>query len=134
MAKYTPQQIANYFIYMHKQEGKRLDFMKLLKLVYISYAWYLNKGGQGDRIYSAEAKSVCLSANGGGRGTNTGLYKIDLPDGDYNIRKLAVNECCRLQGFPDFFVDSISKSQGYKALGNSFTVPVIEHILKTILK
>lgn len=43
MAKYTPQQIANYFIYMYKQEGKRLDFMKLLKLVYISYAWYLNR-------------------------------------------------------------------------------------------
>ena len=42
-AKYTPQQIANYFIYMHKQAGKKLDFMKLLKLVYISYAWYLNR-------------------------------------------------------------------------------------------
>ncbi|NBO23415.1 DNA (cytosine-5-)-methyltransferase, partial [bacterium] len=95
---------------------------------------HFNKGGQGDRIYSIQGKSVCLGANGGGRGANTGLYKIDLPDGDYNIRKLTVNECCRLQGFPDFFVDSISKSQGYKALGNSFTVPVIEHILKTILK
>jgi len=43
MPKYTPQQIANYFIYVHKKEGKRLDFMKLLKLVYISYAWYLNR-------------------------------------------------------------------------------------------
>lgn len=89
---------------------------------------------QGDRIYSIQGKSVCLSANGGGRGANTGMYKIDLPDGDYNIRKLTVNECCRLQGFPDNFCDNISKSQGYKALGNSFTVPVIEHILKTILK
>lgn len=89
---------------------------------------------QGDRIYSIQGKSVCLSANGGGRGAKTGLYKIDLPDGDYNVRKLTVNECCRLQGFPDNFCDNISKSQGYKALGNSFTVPVIEHILKTILK
>lgn len=95
---------------------------------------HFNKGGQGDRIYSIQGKSVCLSANGGGRGANTGMYKIDLPDGDYNIRKLTVNECCRLQGFPDGFCDNISKSQGYKALGNSFTVPVIEHILKTILK
>lgn len=95
---------------------------------------HFNKGGQGDRIYSIQGKSVCLSANGGGRGALTGLYKIDLPDGDYNIRKLTVNECCRLQGFPDNFCDNISKSQGYKALGNSFTVPVIEHILKTILR
>ncbi len=33
-----------------------------------------NKGGQGDRIYSASGKSVSLSANGGGRGAKTGLY------------------------------------------------------------
>ena len=94
----------------------------------------IGKGGQGDRIYSVQGKSVCLSANGSGRGAKTGLYKIDLLDGDYHIRKLTVNECCRLQGFPDGFCDSVSRTQGYKALGNSFTVPVIEHILKTILK
>ena len=93
---------------------------------------HFNKGGQGDRIYSVEGKSICLSANGGGRGAKTGLYKIDLPDGEYSVRKLTVNECCRLQGFPDNFCDNVSATQGYKALGNSFTVPVIEHILKVI--
>lgn len=36
----------------------------------------LGKGGQGDRIYSIHGKSVCLSANGGGRGAKTGLYLI----------------------------------------------------------
>lgn len=36
----------------------------------------LGKGGQGDRIYSIKGKSVCLSANGGGRGAKTGLYLI----------------------------------------------------------
>lgn len=35
-----------------------------------------NKGGQGDRIYSPEGKSVGLSALGGGRGAKTGLYCI----------------------------------------------------------
>ena len=95
---------------------------------------HFNKGGQGDRIYSIQGKSVCLGANGGGRGANTGMYKIDLPDGDYNIRKLTPNECARLQGFPDNYCNSISNSQAYKCYGNSFTVPVIEHILKTILK
>ena len=34
------------------------------------------KGGQGDRIYSTDGKSVALSANGGGRGAKTGLYVI----------------------------------------------------------
>lgn len=36
----------------------------------------IGKGDQGDRIYSIEGKSVNLSANGGGRGTKTGLYHI----------------------------------------------------------
>lgn len=36
----------------------------------------LGKGGQGNRIYSIHGKSVCLSANGGGRGAKTGLYLI----------------------------------------------------------
>ena len=33
------------------------------------------KGGQGQRIYSVRGKSVTLSANGGGQGAKTGLYK-----------------------------------------------------------
>ncbi len=36
-----------------------------------------NSGGQGDRIYSPEGKSVGLSALGGGRGAKTGLYMIE---------------------------------------------------------
>lgn len=36
----------------------------------------LNQGGQGERIYSTDGKSVNLSANGGGRGAKTGLYAI----------------------------------------------------------
>lgn len=94
---------------------------------------HLNKGSQGDRIYSIKGKSVNLSANGGGRGAKTGLYKIDLPDGDYLIRKLTPIECERLQGFKENYTSILSNTQRYKALGNSFTVPVIEHILKKII-
>ena len=93
---------------------------------------HFNKGGQADRIYSVVGKSICLGANGGGGGANTGLYKIDLPDGDYAIRKLIPNECARLQGFPDFYHNGISNSQAYKCYGNSFTVPIIEHIIKQL--
>ena len=95
---------------------------------------HFNKGGQGDRIYSIQGKSVCLSANGGGRGAKTGLYKIDLPDGEYKVRKLTPTECCRLQGFPDNYVSMVSNTQGYKGLGNSFTVPVIKHIINQLNK
>ena len=87
-------------------------------------------GGQGQRIYSVSGKSVTLSANGGGQGEKTGLYKIDLPDGDYIIRKLTPVEAERLQTIPDNYTEGISKTQRYKCIGNGWTVDVIAHILK----
>lgn len=92
----------------------------------------IGKGGQGNRIYSIRGKSVCLNANGGGRGAKTGLYKVDLPDGDYIIRKLTPLECERLQTLPDNWTEGVSNTQRYKAIGNGWTVDVIAHILKGI--
>lgn len=41
------------------------------------YIGFVGKGNsQGNRVYSTDNKSVCLSANGGGLGAKTGLYKI----------------------------------------------------------
>ncbi len=51
----------------------------------------------------------------------------------YNLRKLTPTECEELQGYPKGYTSSVSNSQRYKALGNSFTVPVIKHILQQIL-
>ena len=87
----------------------------------------LNSGGQGDRIYSPEGKSVGLSALGGGRGAKTGLYEVNT-----DIRKLTPIECERLQGLPDNYTEGISNSQRYKTLGNAFNVDVIAHILSFI--
>ena len=86
------------------------------------------KGGQGQRIYSVRGKSVTLSANGGGQGAKTGLYKIDLPDGDYVIRKLTPVEAERLQTLPDNYTEGVSNTQRYKCIGNGWTVDVIAHI------
>lgn len=88
----------------------------------------IGKGGQGQRIYSVRGKSVSLSANGGGQGAKTGLYKIDLPDGEYLIRKLTPLECERLQTLPDNYTEGVSNTQRYKAIGNGWTVDVIAHI------
>lgn len=90
---------------------------------------HYGKGGQGQRIYSVAGKSVTLSANGGGQGAKTGLYKIDLPDGDYVIRKLTPVEAERLQTLPDNYTAGISNTQRYKCIGNGWTVDVIAHIL-----
>lgn len=85
---------------------------------------------QGMRVYSVHGKSVCLQAQAGGGGAKTGLYKIDLPDGDYFIRKLTPIEAERLQTLPDNYTEGISNTQRYKCIGNGWTVDVIAHILK----
>ena len=92
-------------------------------------------GGQTDcdskqwRVYSVNAKSVTICGQGGGAGAKTGLYKIDLPDGDYIIRKLTPIEAERLQTLPDNYTAGVSNTQRYKGIGNGWTVDVIAHIL-----
>ena len=84
----------------------------------------VNKGGQGERIYSVKGAAVTLSAYGGGVGSKTGLY---LADG--RIRKLSARECARLDGFPDTFVPHPVERIALKQFGNSIVVDVIQHIV-----
>lgn len=84
----------------------------------------IGKGGQANRIYSPNGKSVGLSALGGGRGAKTGLYMVNT-----QVRKLTPIECERLQSLPDNFTEGVSNSQRYKCLGNAFNVDVVSHIL-----
>jgi len=99
----------------------------------------IGNGGQGERIYSVRGKTVSMKSQGGGGGALTGLYKIDLPDGEYTIRKLTPIEAERCQTLPDNYtawgIDEkgntvkISNTQRYRGIGNGFTVDVIAHIL-----
>jgi len=114
---------ANYYKGVNWHHYKKKGVRQLVRV------GYFNKGGQGDRIYSIEGKSASLSANGGGRGAKTGLYKVN----EY-IRKLTPIECERLQGLPDNYTEGISNTQRYKCLGNAFNVDVVAHILKYIKK
>jgi DNA (cytosine-5)-methyltransferase 3A len=61
-------------------------------------------------------------------------YPIKLTDGFYHIRKLSVTECHRLQTMPIDYCKSVSNSQAYKCLGNSWTAEVIIHLLNHALK
>ena len=89
-----------------------------------------NTNAQANRVYSVRNKSVTLKANAGWGGAKTGLYKIDLPDGEYLIRKLTPLECERLQTLDDGYTEGISATQRYKCIGNGWTVDVIAHIFK----
>jgi len=92
----------------------------------------IGEGRQAERIYSVQGKAVSLKASNGGGGSQTGLYKIDLPDGNYIIRKLYPIEAERCQTIPDNYTEGISNTQRYKCIGNGWTVDVISHILKQL--
>ena len=71
-----------------------------------------------DRVYSQDGKSPTIVASN--------VAKVmDQP----TYRKLTPTECEKLQTFPIGYTEGISNTQRYKALGNSFTVSVIQHIL-----
>jgi len=89
---------------------------------------HFNKGGQGNRVYCINGKSVTLSANGGGGGAKTGLY--ETTKGMY--RKLHPIETERLQGLPDNYTEGISNTQRYKCCGNAFNKDVVKHILNNL--
>ncbi len=117
-ATYSRACPQDYFLHSNRQ----LVFTKPVRVGTIG------KGGQGERIYSIDGKSVTLSANGGGWGAKTGLYLIKE-----HVRKLHPIECERLQGLPDNYTEGISNTQRYKCLGNAFNVDVVVHILKHLL-
>lgn len=108
------------------------------------------------RVYGINGKSTTLKSEGGGSGAKMGLYLVPTiaPDNMYtlklkggykfNVRRAFVEECERLQTFPDNYTkigkrgdDStymIPKGIRYKTLGNAFTVAVIKHLLQNSLK
>lgn len=112
-------------------ETKEKDFANLTRFNNKSYTNYdrparvgtIGKGGQGERVYSIEGKSVTLTANGGGRGAKGGLYLINGV-----VRKPTPIECEGLQTLPDNYTSCLSDNERRKVIGNGWTVNVIAHI------
>ena len=89
----------------------------------------INKGGQGDRVYSTKGIGITLSAFGGGSGSKTGAYQIDGV-----VRKLSPRECARMQGFPENFKIPVSDAQAWTQFGNSVPINVVREVVNKILK
>lgn len=89
----------------------------------------VNKGRQGERIYSIKGLSITISHSTGGVFSKTGGYLT--PQG---VRKLTVNEVKRLFSFPENFnFDDVSYSKAISLLGNSVVVNVVKAILQNII-
>jgi DNA (cytosine-5)-methyltransferase 1 len=83
----------------------------------------VNKGGQGERIYSTKGIAITLSAYGGGIFAKTGGYLVNG-----RTRKLHPRECARIMGYPDSYRISSNKNQAYKQFGNSVVIDVLQYI------
>lgn len=81
--------------------------------------------------------NALLTPNGGRAGIGVGAIHFGM-----QVRRLTPVECCRLQGFPDDYLSQVpwrgkaTPPDGpmYKALGNSFAVPVVRWIGEQIEK
>jgi len=86
----------------------------------------VNKGGQGERIYSPKGHAITQSAYGGGVGAKTGLYNTQQ-----GIRRLTINECKEVMGFP--IKHKVSNgTQGYQQLGNAVIPDMIGYVYDSI--
>ncbi len=87
----------------------------------------VNKGGQGERIYSTKGVAITFSAYGGGVFAKTGGYLVGG-----RPRKLHPRECARLMGYPDTYRLSDKPHKAYQQLGNSVVIDVLQYIAMEI--
>ena len=81
---------------------------------------------QPNRIYSVFGVHPTLPSQ-----ESSGRYFILLED-NKTVRKLTINECWRLMGFPEKFKKISKISEQYKQLGNSVAIGMIAAIAKEI--
>lgn len=100
--------------------------------------------GFGFEILNPEGISYALVVGNMGRERNLiqdsvreSFYKEGMDKAiarnNLGVRKLTIRECARLQGFPEWFTFPVSRTQGYKQLGNTVSIPVINTIAKNII-
>lgn len=82
-----------------------------------------HKSLQRRRVYSLDYKSPCINASFSHFIGEKGMCRALMPE-----------ELEQLQGLPIEYTAGVSNSQRLKMIGNGFTIPVIEHLLKYMNK
>lgn len=82
---------------------------------------------QPNRIYSIEGTHPTLSSQ-----ETSGRYWILLDNG--RVRKLTINECFKIMGFPEDYKLKSSISELYKQVGNSVCIPKVRIIGEAIVE
>lgn len=89
---------------------------------------HLNGHRQAKEVYNLNYKCNTLLCDGNGGN----LVKKIFQNG--RVRKLTPLEYERLQTLPDNYTDGVSDSARYTSIGNGWTVDVIAHIFKNLIK
>lgn len=87
----------------------------------------IQKGSQGDRIYSIEGHAPTQTASSGGWGAGTGLFQIDGI-----IRRLTAREAARCMGFTDAYRFLGGQRKATSQAGNAVVVNVVSEIMKQV--
>jgi DNA (cytosine-5)-methyltransferase 1 len=80
---------------------------------------------QSNRIYSAMGIHPTLPSQ-----ESSGRYWVLMPDN--RVRKLTIDECFRIMGFPNDYLHPSSLGEQYRQIGNSVCVPMIASIANAI--
>lgn len=123
-----------------KKKADAIYYFQPGSLYYPLFKEAIDEGGK-DSVYQLRRNYVrrnmsgmcfTLMANMGEGGHNQPVIKDR-----WGIRKLTPRECARLQGFKDYWFKipaSLSKTQVYKQIGNSVTVPLVSRIAENIIQ
>lgn len=79
---------------------------------------------QPNRIYSSDGLHPALPSQ-----ESSGRFWI-FDEG--NVRKLTINECYKIMGFPEKFIKNTSLADSYRQIGNSVCIPMVKEITKQI--
>jgi DNA (cytosine-5)-methyltransferase 1 len=83
---------------------------------------------QPNRIYSIEGTHPTIPSQ-----ETAGRFFIYIPEND-SVRKLTINECYKIMGFPADFIKHPNIGEQYKQIGNSVAIPVIHAIAESIIE
>jgi DNA-cytosine methyltransferase len=123
----SPRDYFNYgqrqlvFYYGRSLEGK--NNRRLFKKVHGIDGGARNNKNREWVLKENQDKSPCLTSS-------TDARILDIAEEHW--RKLTPIECEKLQGMRSNYTEGVSDTQRYKMIGNGFTIPVIEHLIKGI--
>lgn len=81
---------------------------------------------QPNRIYSVDGVHPTIPSQ-----ETAGRFFVYIPEKSI-VRKLTMNECYRLMGFPEDFKRNPVNGTGYLQIGNSVCIPLVEELAKEI--